>query len=141
MYSIQHQFIIKKSAQQVFDALTSPAGLNAWWTLDAQGKPELGEAYRWYFGPEYDWQAQVCHVVQGKELTWRMVVAMDDWMPTQVGFSLSENGGATTVSFFHKNWDAANDHYAITNFCWGQLLKGLKDYLENGVIVPFELRN
>ncbi|MFO0940529.1 MAG: hypothetical protein U0930_07150 [Pirellulales bacterium] len=45
------------------------------------------------------------------------------------------------MRFFHVDWESTSDHFAITNYCWGQLLKGLKDYVENGSVIPFENRN
>lgn len=141
MPDIHHRFTVNSPIQKVFETFCTPAGLNNWWSLECSGKPQLNETYRFYFGPEYDWNAKVIHVVEGKELTWQMTKAMDDWMPTHVGFKLQENNGVTNVYFFHKGWEKENEHFAITNFCWGQLLKGLKDYCETGANVPFEKRN
>ena len=141
MPDIQHRFLVKAPITKVFEVFCSEKGLNNWWALECSGKPELNEIYRFYFGPEYDWNAKVIHVMSGKELSWQMVKAMDDWMSTEVGFKLSENNGSTSVYFFHNGWKEAGEHYAITNFCWGQLLNGLKNYCENGSIVPFEKRN
>ncbi len=141
MPEILHRFTINATAQKVFEALCSEKGLNNWWTKECSGKPLLHENYRFYFTPEYDWSAKVIHMIEGKELTWQMTKAMDDWMPTQVGFRLEENKGLTNICFFHKGWKEAGEHFAITNFCWGQLLKGLKDYCETGAVVPFEKRN
>ncbi len=88
MPNILHQFHIQSTPDEVFHAFTSPSGLNSWWTLESDGKPELNETYRFVFGPEYDWRAVVSHVVPGHELTWRVKQAMDDWMPTSFGFRL-----------------------------------------------------
>ena len=141
MNNILHQFQIKSSREAVFNAFTSPAGLNAWWTLEASGQPVLNETYRFFFGSEYDWRAVVDHVIPGQELTWKITQAMSDWMPTSFGFRLTESGAVTTVHFFHKNWADANDHFAITNYCWGQLLNGLRAYVEHGTIIPFDERS
>lgn len=141
MADIFHQFQIHSSLDEVFSALTSPVGLNAWWTLESDGKPELNGTYRLFFGSEYDWRAEVAHVVPGKELTWKTTRAMDDWLPTSFGFRLAESETGTIVHFFHTGWTDANDHFAITSFCWGQLLQGLKEYVENGKIIPFDQRN
>jgi Activator of Hsp90 ATPase homolog 1-like protein len=97
--------------------------------------------YNFYFGDEYNWYAKVVHVVPGKELTWQMTKAMEDWMGTEVGFTLTQEPNGTSVLFFHKNWVTLSDHFAITTFCWGQLLNGLKNYLEAGIVIPFEKRN
>ena len=141
MYDILHQFRIASQAQKVFDAFTSPAQLNNWWPLRSDGQPKMGEMYTLYFGPEYDWRAEVIHVVPGKEFTWKMTQAMDDWMNTEVGIRLKAENSGTTVDFFHTGWREAGDHYRISNYCWGTLLNGLKMWVEKGMIVPFEERN
>ena len=141
MNDILHQFQIRASLEAVFDEFTSPEGLNAWWTLEAAGKPELNEVYKFYFGPAFDWRAVVVHVVAGQELTWKFTQAMDDWLPTSLGFRLSSLESGCKVQFFHTDWPNAGEHFAISNFCWGQLLQGLKNYVERGLVVPFEQRN
>lgn len=141
MAKIQHQFSVSAPAEQIFAAFCTPEGLNNWWTLQAAGQPEMGNVYTFYFGPAYDWRAEVLHVKPNRALTWQMTQAMDDWMPTRVGFRLLEKNGQTTVYFFHEGWLKANEHFAITSFCWGQLLMGLKKYVEIGSVVPFEQRN
>jgi hypothetical protein len=54
---------------------------------------------------------------------------------------LKEEKNGTIVFFFHEGWQEASEHFAITNYCWGQLLAGLKNYVEKNVVVPFEQRN
>ena len=141
MPDIHHQLRIDSPVNVVFDAFTTPAGLNAWWTLESDGAPVLHSDYRLYFGPEYDWITKVIQVELNRGMTWSPVRVMEDWMPTQFGFELLEADGATTVRFFHSGWEDSGGHFGITNYCWGQLLKGLKDYVEHGIIVPFDQRN
>jgi uncharacterized protein YndB with AHSA1/START domain len=141
MPNILHQFQVHAKPEKVFDAFTTRAGLDAWWTLESDGQPELNSTYRFFFGPPYDWRAVVVHLVPGWELTWKVTQAMDDWMPTHFGFRLRQSASQTIVDFFHNDWAEANDHFAITNFCWGQLLQGLKCFVEHGTIIPFEKRN
>lgn len=141
MYDILQQFQVRASVGTVFDAFTSSSGLNAWWTAEATGTPNFDTVYRFYFGPAFDWRARVIHVVNRKELTWLVTEAMDDWLETEVGFVLEETAEGCLVRFFHRNWLHNRDHFAISTFCWGQLLNGLKQYVEIGKIVPFEKRN
>ncbi|MEZ6096794.1 MAG: SRPBCC domain-containing protein [Pirellulaceae bacterium] len=141
MPNIRHQLEIQAPLSHVFDLLTLPDGLNNWWTLECTGTPELGAEYRLYFGPEYDWRAVVSHVLPGEAITWSIVDAMDDWLPTQFGFELEQTAKGCTLRFFHLNWQEESDHFAITTYCWAQLLRGLKDLAETGTIVPFECRN
>jgi uncharacterized protein YndB with AHSA1/START domain len=141
MADIFHQFNIQAPADPVFDAFCSSRGLDNWWPLKSSGQPKTGEVYTLFFGPEYDWRAKVIHVVTGKEITWKMIEAMEDWMGTEVGVKLTEEKGVTTVDFFHSGWREPNTHFRISTFCWGTLLNGLKQYVEKGTVVPFEQRN
>jgi uncharacterized protein YndB with AHSA1/START domain len=141
MPDILHHFFVKAPAQKVFDAFARPEGLNSWWPKESAGKPEPREAYRFNFGPEYDWHAKVLQVTPGKSLSWQMTVASEDWQPTSLGFELTEVSGGTEVFFYHRNWQKANKHFSISNYCWGQLLNGLKNYVEKAEVVPFEQRN
>jgi len=140
MPDILHQFKIEAPPQKVFNAFCSARGLNDWWALDSSGEPSQGAVYRLYFGSEYDWRAEVTHIVPGKEITWTMTQAMDDWMGTRVGIRLSQTGNSTLADFFHEGWREPNEHFRISNFCWGTLLTGLKNYVERGIVVPFEQR-
>lgn len=115
--------------------------LNNWWPEKSTGEAKPGEIYTLWFGPEYDWRAKVVQAVPGKEFTWKMVQAMDDWMDTEVGIRLTQDKEGTIVDFFHRNWTEPNDHFRISNYCWGSLLAGLKNYVEKGIVVPFEKRN
>ena len=141
MPDIHHSFIIKAPIQKVFDGFCLPEHLNNWWPKRSSGNPLQNEKYNFYFGDDYNWYAEVIEVVPGKSLTWDMQDVMDDWKGTRVGFELREEKEGTKVRFFHTRWKEASDHFAITNFCWGQLLQGLKDFLETGKVLPFEKRN
>lgn len=141
MPDIMHQFKVNAPIEKVFAGFTEPTHLNAWWPLESDGVAEQDALYRFYFGPGYDWKAQVIHCVPGRELSWKFVETMEDWKPTQLRFVLSESNGGTLVQFSHCDWEEASDHFAISNYCWGQLLNGLKDYLETGTVIPFEKRS
>ena len=69
-----------------------------------------------------------------------MTDADSDWNPTIFGFDLIEVDNGTRVQFFHKDWPKCNHHYRRSSYCWALLLKGLKDYVERGIILPFEDR-
>ncbi|MFO0940528.1 MAG: hypothetical protein U0930_07145 [Pirellulales bacterium] len=78
MPDIHHQFPVAAPMQAVFDAFTTPAGLDSWWTLQSEGLPVSNSLYRLYFGPEYDWLAQVIHLEGNTQMTWRPVRSMED---------------------------------------------------------------
>jgi uncharacterized protein YndB with AHSA1/START domain len=59
MKAIQHDVGINGSAEDIFSALTTEKGLNAWWTKEAAGYPKMGAEYVFYFGAEWDLRAEV----------------------------------------------------------------------------------
>jgi uncharacterized protein YndB with AHSA1/START domain len=140
MADILQQFPIKASRQQVFDAISTPVGLDRWWTKRSAGEPQEGAEYELWFGPEYDWRAVVSRCVAGSEFELKLVSAMPDWLGTRVGFVLDEQEGVTQVRFHHLGWPVANEHYCVSLHCWAMYLRLLRRYLEHGEEVPYEDR-
>ena len=139
MYNIYHDLLIKASKQSVFEAISSPEHLINWWPLKCTGTPTRGAEYNFYFGPQYDWYAEVSK--SGPDSFYLNMTRSDaDWDSTSFGFDLRETVNGVEVSFWHKGWPECNQHFKISSYCWAILLKGLKDYLEKGIIVPFEER-
>ena len=140
-YNIYHNLQIKASLKAVFDAVSQPEHLDNWWTLKSSGIPQLGETYNLNFTDEYDWYCKVSQLKANKSIHFKMTKSDTDWIPTTFGFDLEERNGGTYVEFSHINWKETNEHFKIASFCWAMLLNGLKDYLEKGVVIPFEARS
>ncbi|HJZ67403.1 MAG TPA: SRPBCC domain-containing protein [Blastocatellia bacterium] len=140
MHDIFQHFPIKASAMQVFDAVSTPTGLDAWWTKSSSGLPELGSEYKLGFGPGYDWVARVSRSDAGREFELEMTSSQEDWLGTRVGFELEEKDGATQVRFHHIGWPESNEHYRVSCYCWSMYLRLLKRYVERGEVVPYEER-
>ena len=136
-YGIFHDLIIGVGREKLFNAITTPIGLNSWWTLEAAGQPKVGEEYQLYFGPEYDWRAKLVRCVPHELIYFEMGKSDNDWEGTQFRFTLSPNPLGTLVRFEHVGWESNNDHFRRTSYCWAIYLKGLKKYLEEGVVMPF----
>lgn len=140
-YNIYHNLQIKAPAKKVFDAVSQPVHLNNWWTLKSSGKPELHSEYNLNFTDTYNWFCKVSKIIPNKSFHLKMTDADKDWNPTTFGFDLESNENGTMLKFSHVNWQNADDHFKHSSFCWALLLNGLKNYLEKGIIIPFEERN
>lgn len=140
MFSILHDLTIKASAKAVYHSITQPEHLNNWWTLQCEGEPNLGEKYRLYFDPNYDWRAIVAKADSHEAFELKMSESSEGWEPTSFGFLLEETEDKTLVRFYHNNWKTQDHHYRRTSYCWALLLSGLKNYLEEGKIIPFSQR-
>jgi uncharacterized protein YndB with AHSA1/START domain len=140
MASILHDFPINAAPEKVFSAVTTPEGLDQWWTKESAGKPEMGQTYKLWFGPEYAWQARVTRCSPGQEFELHFTEADEDWTGTKVGFRFQEESGTTQVSFYHTGWPATNRHYRRSSYCWAMYLRVLRRHLESGESVRYEDR-
>ena len=140
MPDILHDFPIQAPRERVFAALSTPQGLDTWWTMRSSGKPSAGAEYELWFGPEHDWRARISKCVPGSEFEFTMTRSDEDWNGSKVGFRLETRGSSTWVTFRHTGWPAANDHFRISSFCWAMYLRILKRSIEHGESVPYEKR-
>jgi uncharacterized protein YndB with AHSA1/START domain len=140
MPDIFQHFPIKANARAVFDAVSTPAGLDAWWTESSTGQPAANNEYHLGFGEGYNWRARVSSCVPGEEFELELTEAHEDWKGTRVGFSLNEIDGMTNVRFHHTGWPESNDHYRVSCYCWSMYLRLLKRYVERGEVVAYEDR-
>lgn len=140
MADIYHDFPIKAPPERVYEAVTSPAGLDAWWTKRSAGEPSEGTEYELWFGPEYDWRARVTRAAAPSDFELQLTRADPDWLATRVGFHLERSGDATLVRFSHTGWPTPNEHWRISCYCWAMYLRILRRHIENGEMVPYEQR-
>ncbi len=140
MPDIFHHFPIKAPRQKIFQAISTTAGLDAWWTKRSSGEPVEGSEYELWFGPEHDWRAVVSRCLPDSEFELEMTSAMEDWLGTRVGFKLEEQAGVTQVRFRHTDWPEASEHFRVSSYCWAALLRLLRRYVELGEVVRYEDR-
>ncbi len=94
MPDIHHQFPVFAPTDRVFEAISTPKGLDAWWTLSSKGTPKTGEIYELFFGEGYDWRARVSTCVPGHVFALSIYDSMPDWENTIVRFELTEEGAS-----------------------------------------------
>ena len=140
MADIFHDFPIKATVDRVFQAVSTPQGLDCWWTKRCSGKPEPGSVYELGFGPSYEWRAVVSRVVPGTEFELQITQSDADWTGTRVGWRMEPRKGVTWVRFSHTGWPAENEHYRISCNCWALYLRILRRNLEHGEFIPYEQR-
>lgn len=140
MPDILQDFPVKTPPARVFEAISTPRGLDQWWTKSCSGTPKPGATYQLGFGPEYQWRATVtrCEPASAFELTLQQ--ADSDWTGSRVGFELAPTPSGTQVRFYHRGWPEANEHFRISSHCWALYLRLLRRYLEQGEFVPYEDR-
>ena len=137
MPDIFQHFLIHAPAAKVFLGVSTPEGLDTWWTKESSRR---GDEYELNFGPTYDWHARVSRSVPDREFELEITRADGDWTGTRVGFVLEETNGETHARFHHTGWPQSNDHFSLSCYCWAMYLRLLKRYVERGEIIPFGQR-
>jgi uncharacterized protein YndB with AHSA1/START domain len=99
MPDIHHDFPIRASADKVFAAIATPAGLDTWWTQRSSGHPEIGTEYELWFGEKFEWRAVVSKCVPNSEFELELTRADPDWLGSRVGFLLAEKTALPRFSF------------------------------------------
>ena len=140
MPDIVHDFPIQAAPQRVFEAISTPAGLDMWWTKQSSGASRAGGEFVLGFGPDYDWRARVTRFQEPTDFELRIETADRDWAGTRVGFRLVPQGTGTLVQFCHAGWPEANEHWRVSCYCWAMYLRILRRHLEHGEVVPYEER-
>ena len=140
MADIFHALPIDAPIDRVFHAVSTPAGLDTWWTKRSAGDAHEGSEYELGFGPEYDWRARVTRSVLNAEFELELVRADSDWAGTRVGMRLKPRDAGTWMEFYHTGWPSSNEHYRISCTCWAMYLRVLRRSLEHGESVAYENR-
>jgi uncharacterized protein YndB with AHSA1/START domain len=140
MPDIRQIFFVKARPEKVFERVSTPEGIDSWWSHDCTGKPAVGEKYHLGFAPEYQWNAVVSKCTPSREFELTMKVKDADWENTRVGFNIQPQENGSKVEFYHLGWPADNEHLRIATYCWAMYLRILKLNVENGYTVPYDDR-
>ena len=81
MADITHHFPIAAPVDKVFRAVSSPGGLDHWWTKSSSGEPAEGAEYELSFGPGYEWRAKVTRCVENEAFELTLTDAHEGWLP------------------------------------------------------------
>lgn len=136
MPDIRHRVGVRAPQQQVYDTLSTIAGLRHWWTTDVRGDQRVGENLEFYFGGENPAATmRVAELVPRRRVVWECVDGPKDWIGTTVRFDLHPGEGEpaeTVVRFTHADWREPVEFLHHCSTRWGQYLISLKTGLEDG---------
>lgn len=140
MADIFHTLYVNADREKLFSAISTPEGLNEWWTKSSEGSAILGSVWKLHFGSGYDWEAVVTICEPMKSFELQITSADTEWVNCKVGFKLLENDEVTALEFYNSGWKSAEDHFKISSYCWAMYLRILKRYVEFGEHVPYGSR-
>jgi uncharacterized protein YndB with AHSA1/START domain len=158
MPSIHQRLVIGAPAATIYNAITSQAGLAAWWTRETMAKPETNTVARFAFG-QYFKEMKIVALKPGQQVMWTCIAGAGEWVGTSISFTL-EGGDRNTLLkrypemgdqiqqqkgdnelalllFAHDDWKAYTPMFAECSYTWGRFLRSLKLFCETGKGTPW----
>ena len=154
MPNIHHELLIGAPAEEIYDAITYPEGLSAWWTPGSNAKPETNSIARFPFGPKYHKEMKIVELIPSRLVKWQCIAGTGEWVGTTLTFSIQsvdkgsmlnsypeiqgqeEQQGnfdeGTLLIFHHDDWKDYTPMFAECSYTWGQFLRSLKLLCETG---------
>ena len=139
MAEILHQITVNSSPKAVYEAITTPRGLSAWWTPDVEVEPREGAMALFGFDNRaYVFEMHIDKLIADQRVEWtcRRSTA-PEWQGTRISFELTPASTGTTVNFAHRGWESTHGAFALCNTDWGHLMYFLKDHVEGHGNGPF----
>ena len=75
---------------------------------------------------------EVVRLDADREVAWRCKAGPDEWIGTEVTFSLAQAGDYTIVLFGHRKWKEAVEFTAHCSMKWAIFMMSLKELVETG---------
>ncbi len=137
MPDILHKIGIQSSVDDTYKALTSRAGLAAWWTRDTLDDSRTGGVVRFRFSGGQGFDMKVLELDPSRRVLWQVVDGPEDWIGTRVSFDLAQEDDYAVVRFKHEGWKAPVDFMHHCSTKWGMFLLSLKSMIEKGTGTPW----
>ena len=135
-YTKQIQF--SAPPDQVFDALTTVAGLASWWA-PVTGSGAAGGELRFSYGAGQTMVVQVEEADRPSTVVWRVewCNVLPDWAGTSPTFTVRRSAeGGSELAFRHEGLGPQLECYDQCRAGWDHFLPSLRAYVESGAGTP-----
>ena len=139
MADILHTVPIQGKPRKIYRALTEQDGLRAWFTRYTMAEPTVGSMSRFGFAGEVQFEMRIDELLPDERVEWTCLSGHPEWQGTQVLFRLEphpDRKDVTLVHFAHRGWKSTEGFFPHCNYDWGQYLRSLKLYVEQGKGTP-----
>lgn len=130
---------MKATPNAVFDALTTPGGLAAWWN-PATGSGSTGGELRFKMNAPEPLVIHVDEATPPTSVRWTVTDCpfLPDWIGTRPTFTITPVDGDTSeLHFHHQGLSEDLECIDICTRSWNHYMSSLRDYLEMGRGSPF----
>ena len=139
---IRHETFVRAPREEIYDALTTASGLDAWFTTGAEVEPRAGGVMHWRWrdwGPEKvtaEDRGRVLEARRPERFAFEWHGSRDEDHPTTVELDFEEADGGTVVRLRERGYpDTPGGRAAFANCAagWGEALTLAKVYVEHGL--------
>ena len=125
----------------MYAALSTIDGLAGWWTRETTGSAKVGGniAFRFHTpaGEEIGgFEMEVLELASDQTVRWRVKAGPEEWVGTDIEFSLSRQDDYTIVLFAHQGWREPVEFMSHCSTKWATFLLSLKQLVETGTGAP-----
>jgi uncharacterized protein YndB with AHSA1/START domain len=139
MNGIKEKLMVRENTAKVFEALTTPAGYNGWWSKDCQIAQKAGDESKLKFNKEGTFvtmRFRLDATDPGRSVRWTCVGHdMDSWIGTTLAWSLAPDGDATELTLEHGGWQGPAPEPVVQG--WRHFIGSLRSYVETGQGQPW----
>lgn len=141
MVDIIHRIGIKAPVAKVYAAVSTVEGIAGWWTRETTGQSGPGGAFTVAFrspaGEEIGRMGfDFTKLDKDQDVQWRCTAGPEEWVGTDVTFTLKQEGEYTVLIFGHRGWREAIEFTAHCSMKWATFLLSLRKLVETGTGQP-----
>ena len=137
MADILHRIGVVAPLDDVYLALVDVDGLAAWWTTDTVGTKEVGGKLAFRFGELGGFDMEIVHLDPTGKVRWLVVDGPEEWIGTEIDWSLDQRAEFTIVQFRHEGWREQVEFMGHCSTKWATFLMSLKQHIETGAGRPW----
>ncbi|NIF81928.1 SRPBCC domain-containing protein [Comamonas sp. Tr-654] len=137
MVDIIHRIGIRAPISDVFQAISSVAGIAGWWTreISAIAGPEVAMSARFTDQSGRELGKIGFDLIRPEaehSVRWRFTEGPEEWIGTEATFELSRQDGYTILLFGHRNWRETVEFTAHCSMKWAVFLLSLRALAQTG---------
>jgi uncharacterized protein YndB with AHSA1/START domain len=131
-YNIRHKVGIRASAEAVYETLTDTNKLAGWWVSDTRGDGSKVGGILEFRSEDFCRKIEVAELKPDKPVRWKYREGFEEWLGTEIAFSLTADEKQCYVHFSHTGWRGDRGSFSFCSTKWAVFLLSLKNFLEKG---------
>lgn len=134
----RHFIGVNATKEKIFNAISTPQGLQKWWSTNANGIVKEGETLSLIFNELTTLNFKYQEIKPNRKLILTCFDSFKSWNKTQLVFELEEKEGQIFLTLIHGKINE-DDIESLTYFSskWTIYLLSLKQLLETGKGTPY----